>query len=237
MDHPVREFEDDLKAINNKIAHMGGMVEHALTQAVKALDQADTTIAEHTIAQDEAIDAIERDIEEKVITLIARRQPVAIDLRQALTAMRVASDLERVGDLAKNIAKRVLAVAGEPNNKKLMSGLRNMSLSAQQLLKDTLDAYVNRDADKAMSVWLRDDQIDLIYNSVFRELLTYMMEDPRNIGLCAHMLFVAKNLERIGDHSTNIAENTHFLVHGRLLQGDRPKADATSFESGVPPKG
>ncbi len=229
MDHTAREFEEDLKLIDNKIAHMGGMTETALTQAVRALERNDTALAEQTIGQDDAIDRIERELEEKVITVIARRQPVAMDLRQAMTATRVASDLERIGDLAKNIAKRVIAVANEPNNKKLMIGITNMSQGAQRLLKDTLDAYLNRDSDKALKVWSGDNEIDAIYNSVFRELLTYMMEDPRNISFCAHMLFIAKNLERIGDHCTNIAENTYFLVHGRMLEHERPKGDMTSL--------
>jgi phosphate transport system protein len=229
MDHTAREFEEDLKLIDTKIAHMGGMTETALIQAVRSLERNDTALAELTISQDDAIDRIEREIEEKVITVIARRQPVATDLRQTISAARVASDLERVGDLAKNIAKRVIAVTNEPNNKKLMIGITNMSQCAQQLLKDTLDAYLNRDTDKALKVWSRDDEIDAIYNSVFRELLTYMMEDPRNISFCAHMLFIAKNLERIGDHCTNIAENTYYLVHGRMLEDVRPKSDTTSF--------
>jgi phosphate transport system protein len=154
---------------------------------------------------------------------------MAIDLRQIMTAIRVAGDLERIGDLGKNIAKRATAIADENRPKQLMIGIRHIGSTALEQLKNVLDAYSHRDADKALRVWLRDEELDAIYNSIFRELLTYMMEDPRNIGLCTHLLFGAKNLERIGDHATNIAEMIHFLVYGSPIAEKRPKGDTTSF--------
>src|SRR5262245_16105420 len=160
--------------------------------------------------------------------MIARRQPMAIDLRHIMTVLKIAGDLERTGDLAKNIAKRALAVSGENHPKPLMTGLKHMVELALSQLKDVLDAYAERDSDKAMAVWRRDERIDAMYNSLFRELLTYMMEDPRHIGVCTHLLFAAKNIERIGDHTTNIAENIHYLVHGAAPGDDRPKSDDTA---------
>ena len=167
-------------------------------------------------------------IEEQVIVMIARRQPLAYDLRQIMAALRISTDLERIGDLGKNIAKRALAVVGEQQPKQLMLGLKHMGELALGQLKEVLDAYIERDADRALKVWYTDEDIDAMYNSLFRELLTYMMEDPRNIGLCTHLLFGAKNIERIGDHATNIAETVYFLVHGKAITDQRPKSDNTS---------
>jgi len=226
--HIVTSFEDELRALDNKIAEMGGLAERLVAQSFDSLEQRDTTLAEQAIASDRAIDKHERELEEMAIAMIARRQPMALDLRQITTAMKIAGDLERVGDLAKNIAKRALAVAHEPRPKQLMGGIQHMTEIAQRQLKDVLDAFAMRDAEKAESVWRKDAQLDTMYNSLFRELLTYMMEDPRNIGLCTHLLFAAKNLERIGDHATNIAETTYYLVNGTQLAEDRPKGDTTS---------
>lgn len=227
-EHIVTSYQEELAALDNKIATMGGLAEQLLGQAIDALERRDPKLAEATIYSDERIDVIERDVEEQAIVMIARRQPVALDLRQIMTAIRVASDLERIGDLGKNIAKRALAIAGESRPKPLMLGLKHMGELSLQQLKDVLDAYIARDADKAMRVWYRDEEIDAMYNSIFRELLTYMMEDPRNIGLCTHLLFGAKNIERIGDHATNIAETVHYLVHGKSIADERPKGDVTS---------
>ncbi len=156
--------------------------------------------------------------------MIAKRQPMANDLRHIMTVLKIAGDLERIGDLAKNIAKRAMAIAGENRPRQLMSGLGHMADLANKQLKDVLDALSTRDNAKALAVWRGDVSLDDLYNSVFRELLTYMMEDPRNIGLCTHLLFGAKNIERIGDHTTNIAENIHYLVTGQFIADDRPKA-------------
>ena len=226
--HTVTSFEDELRSLDNRIAEMGGLAERLVDQAFVALQQRDTTLAEQAISSDRAIDRHEADLEAQAISMIARRQPVALDLRQITTAMKIAGDLERVGDLGKNIAKRALAVANEPRPTQLMGGLKHMTEIAQKQLKDVLDAFAMRDAAKADAVWRADGQIDAMYNSLFRELLTYMMEDPRNIGLCTHLLFAAKNLERIGDHATNIAETTYYLVTGNRLAEERPKGDVTS---------
>ena len=160
--------------------------------------------------------------------MLARHQPMANDLRHVLTVIRIASDLERIGDLAKNIAKRAIAVAHESPPKSLLAGLAHMTEYARSQLGDVLDAYASRNVDKALLVWRDDARIDMLYNSLFREFLTYMLEDPRNIGMCTHLLFAAKNIERIGDHATNIAENVHYLVRGAPPEGDRPKGDDTS---------
>jgi phosphate transport system protein len=226
--HIVTSYEDELTALDVKVAHMGGLAEQLLGQAFASLATRDPALAERAIAGDRAIDRIERELEETAINMIARRQPMALDLRQIMTAIRIASDLERIGDLAKNTAKRALAVSAETPPKSLMGGMHHMVEQAMQQLKDVLDAYATRDAAKAVAVWNKDKQIDAMYNSVFRELLTYMMEDPRNIGVCTHLLFGAKNIERIGDHATNIAETVYYLVKGEKLPDERPKGDTTS---------
>ncbi|MGE8940624.1 phosphate signaling complex protein PhoU [Leptospira interrogans] len=227
-EHIVRSYEEELALLDKKIAHMGGLAEESLGQAFEALERRDPRLAAAVIQSDKQIDQLQKDIEEQLVTMIARRQPMANDLRQIMAGLRIASDLERIGDLAKNTAKRALAISQEPYPKPLMSGLRNMVERALRQLKDVLDAYAGRNSDLALTVWRDDEQIDAMYNSVFRELLTYMMEDPRNIGLCTHLLFGAKNIERIGDHTTNIAENVHYLVKGATITDDRPKDDQTS---------
>jgi phosphate transport system protein len=227
-EHIVKAYEEELRLLDSQIAKMGGLAEDMLGRAILALDRRDPELAEQAIKDDKAIDDLERTIEEQAISIIARRQPMALDLRQIVTVIRISSDLERIGDLSKNIAKRALAVANEQQPKQVMHGLKHIGLSSLEQLKNVLNAYSNRDADKAMKVWLRDERIDAMYNSLFRELLTYMMEDPRNIGLCTHLLFGAKNFERIGDHATNIAETVHYLVHGTAITEDRPKSDITS---------
>ena len=226
--HIVKSYEEELALLDKKIAQMGGLAESLLGRAFEALEQHDPKLAETVVQSDRAIDALQRDIEEQAIVMIARRQPMANDLRHIIGALRLTGDLERIGDLGKNIAKRALAIASEPYPKPVISGLRHMLERALQQLKDVLDAYAARDAAAALKVWREDAEIDAMYNSVFRELLTYMMEDPRNIGLCTHLLFGAKNLERIGDHATNIAEMIHYLVKGVAITDDRPKSDDTS---------
>ena len=226
--HTVKAYEEELTFLDNKIAHMGGLAERLLGQSFDALNRRDPKLATTAIASDKSIDALQREIEDHAISMIAKRQPVAIDLRHIMAALKIATDLERIGDFSKNIAKRALAIAGESHPKPLLVGLGHMVDLALRQLKDVLDAYSERDADKALSVWRRDEQLDAMYNSLFRELLTYMMEDPRNIGLSTHLLFGAKNLERIGDHTTNVAETVHYLVHGTAITDDRPKGDYTS---------
>lgn len=227
-EHIVTSYEDELDSLDKKIAQMGGLTENLVGQAADALRMRDTELAAQIIEDDARIDEFELEIEEQAITMIARRQPMALDLRQIMAAVKITSDLERIGDLAKNIAKRVLSIHNEKQPSQLVHGMKSMQALALSQLKDVLDAYTERNTDKALSVWRRDEEIDAIYNSLFRELLTYMMEDPRNIGLCTHLLFCAKNMERIGDHTTNIAETVHFLVLGTAIPAERPKGDETT---------
>lgn len=224
-----RTYGEELALLDNKIAQMGGMAEHILGLAFDALEQRDPLLAARVVELDRRIDALERDIEVQVVAMISQRQPKEEALRRVIAAMRIAADLERIGDLGKNIAKRALVIANEPHPKPLMTGLRHIVELALRQLKDVLDAYAARDASRAISVWHADRQLDDLYNSLFRELLTYMMEDPRNIGLSTHLLFGAKNIERVGDHTTNIAETIHYLVTGVNLTDDRPKGDQTSM--------
>jgi phosphate transport system protein len=224
-EHIVRSYEDELAKLDKKIAQMGGIAEQNLGQAFDALEKRDPELAEAVIKSDRQIDTLEREIEEQVISMIARRQPMANDLRHIMAALRITGDLERIGDLAKNIAKRALAIAHETHPKPLISGFRHMVELALRQLKDVLDAYADRDPVRAIKVWNEDAQIDAMYNSLFRELLTYMMEDPRNISLSTHLLFGAKNIERVGDHTTNIAETIHYMVLGRAIADERPKLE------------
>ena len=227
-EHIVRSYEEELALLDKRIAQMGGLAENLLGQGFDALEGRDPGLAQTVVDADRAIDRLQREIEEQVITMIGSRQPMANDLRHIVAALRITGDLERIGDLAKNIAKRALAIAQETYPKLLMSGLRHMVEQALRQLKEVLDAYAERNSELALNVWRADEQIDAMYNSVFRELLTYMMEDPRNIGFCTHLLFAAKNIERIGDHTTNIAETVYYLVQGNTITDDRPKGDETS---------
>ena len=228
-DHIVSSFDVDLGGLRHSIGEMGGIAEKMLTDATAALIRDDAELAQAVIATDQRLDALQREVEERGILIIARRQPLAVDLREIVSAIRIAGDLERVGDLAKNIGKRVLAITGHMHPRRVMIGVQHMSDLALGQLNDVLDAYMSNDADVAAAVWARDGSIDILNNSLFRELLTYMMEDPRSISSCAHLLFCAKNIERVGDHCTNIAETIHYLVTGEPLVGDRPKDDRSSF--------
>src|SRR5262245_38250151 len=220
LEHTVKSFDQELQQLDRKIAQMGGLAERLLAQGFNALERRDPKLAEAAVASDRSIDMLERDLQEQTILMIAKRQPVANDLRHIMTVLKIAGDLERIGDLAKNIAKRALAVSGENHPKSLMLGLKHMTELAMGQLNDVLDAFAERDAEKALAVWRHDERIDAMFNSLFRELLTYMMEDPRNIGLCTHLLFGAKNIERTGDHNTNKAENTDFLDDDAGLHED-----------------
>ena len=226
--HIVKSFDAELAALDRIAAEMGGLAETQLADAFAAIDKRDPKLAGKAITSDRNIDALERQLQERAIAMIAKRQPMANDLRHIMTVLKIAGDLERIGDLAKSIAKRANAISNEAHPRPLIAGLRHMTELAHRQLKDVLDAFSARDDAKALGVWRSDAGLDELYNSVFRELLTYMMEDPRNIGLCTHLLFGAKNIERIGDHTTNIAENIHYLVTGQLLSDDRPKGDDTS---------
>lgn len=225
--HILKAFDEDLRELSSRIAEMGGLTERLVAESVDALVKRDMALAQRVIAADDQVDALQREIEEKAILTIARRQPMAVDLREVVSALRIANDLERVGDLAKNTAKRVLAMEGEYQAGKQLRGFKHMSDMVLQRLKQVLDAYGARDADRALDVWRRDGEVDAMYTSLFRELLTYMMEDPRNITQCIHLLFAAKNIERIGDHATNIAETIYYLVVGVPLTEERPKLETT----------
>ena len=228
-EHIVNSYEEELSSLNNKMAKMGGLAEEMVAQSLDALEKRSRNLAQSIIEQDDAIDALEQEIEQLVTRMIVKRQPVAYDLRQVMAPLRISTDLERIGDLAKNIAKRTIAVGSESAPKQLMLGLRHMGELVLLQLNEVLNAFIERNADHALKVWYKDEDVDAMYNSLFRELLTYMMEDARNIGLCTHLLFGAKNLERIGDHATNIAEIVYFLVHGTAIHDWRPKGDNTSM--------
>jgi phosphate transport system protein len=228
IEHTIKAFDVDLQDLGRLVAEMGGLAEHQIGDAVDALKRRDATLAQRVIALDTRIDAMQRELEEKAILTIARRQPMAVDLREIVGALRISNDLERIGDLAKNISKRVIALNSEFQSQKILRGVEHMADLVLAQIKDVLDAYAKRDADKALAVWRGDEEVDAVNNSLFRELLTYMMEDPRNIGICAHLLFCAKNIERMGDHATNIAETVYYIVEGRALIDERPKGDRTS---------
>lgn len=228
-EHTVKAFTEELDAITQDAARMGGMAEAAVADSIAAVARRDTELAQAVIERDPKIDALQREIERKAIRLFALRQPMASDLRVVLTAWRLAGELERVGDLAKNIAKRTL-ILNQAEPIQLTRSVERMGKIALQHLKQVLDAYANKDVQAAIAVWYQDDNIDAHYNSLFRELLTYMIEDPRTISSCAHLLFIAKNLERIGDHGTNIAEYIHFMVTGEEIATQRPRADVDTAE-------
>jgi phosphate transport system protein len=227
--HTLKAFDHDLQELSRMIAEMGGMAEKQVAEAVDALVRRDSTLAQRVATADASIDALQRELEEKAVLTIARRQPMAADLREVVGTLRITGDLERIGDLAKNIAKRVIALNGEFPPPKLIRGVEHMTDLVLEQLKTVLDAYGRRDLVKAMAVWRGDEEIDAVCTSVFRELLTYMMEDPRNITFCIHLMFCAKNIERMGDHATNIAETVHYIIEGRPIADQRPKGDTTTI--------
>jgi phosphate transport system protein len=233
IDHTAKAFDTDLQDITRKVAEMGGMVERQISDAVQALVDRDLEMGGRIIAVDTTIDTMQRDIEEKAILTIARRQPMAVDLREIVGAMRVCNDLERIGDHAKHIGKRVVALDGDFYPQKLIRGVEHMAELVSALLKQVLDAYAARDLQSAMAVWKGDEEVDAMCTSLFRELLTYMMEDPRNITFCMHLMFCAKDIERMGDHATNIAETIYYMVEGRPIADPRPKGDTTSLSTAL----
>ncbi len=222
VDHTVKSYDRELDTLERRIAEMGGIAEKMVIDCMDALSNADTVLAHEVVATDVRLDALQREIEDLAVSTIARRQPVAIDLRELIGAIRIAGDLERVGDLAKNIAKRTIKIGAEARAPRAIVGLRHMNEVATELMKDVLDAYAQRDPQRAREVWERDVDLDALEDSVFRDLLTHMMEDPRNISFCAHLLFCSKNIERIGDHATNIAETVVYLVTGETMPSERP---------------
>ncbi|MBU6397469.1 MAG: phosphate signaling complex protein PhoU [Rhodospirillales bacterium] len=225
--HIVTSFEADLKKLRDLIANMGGLVERAVADATTALVSRDPDIATRVIEGDAKINAEQHNVEQFAVKLLALRQPVADDLRQVIQALKVVTDLERIGDYAANIAKRSIVINQVASNFPL-AGLGQMALLVQQNLKASIDTVGEADPQKAILVWRADQMVDDLYNTIFRELITYMMEDARNISACTHLMFIAKNLERIGDHTTNIAELTYYAVTGQTLPDYRPKGDITS---------
>ena len=228
-DHTVKSYDRDLEALGRRIAEMGGVAEKMLAEAMDALSTFDVDLAHRVVSSDPRLDALQREIEENAILTIARRQPLAVDLRECIAAIRISGDIERVGDLAKNIAKRTLKIVSEARVPRAIVGLKSMHEIAAMQLKDALDAYALRDTERARAVWLNDSDLDALEDSVFRDLLTFMMEDPRNISFCTHLLFCSKNLERIGDHTTNISETVVYLVTGEAMPTERPKTRVPDF--------
>jgi len=216
-EHIVSSYNDELVALAQLIAEMGGQVEVAIENGTKALLKLDRELADLTIIADQRIDDMQRRIDDMAVSMIARRQPMASDLRAIITSIHVASDLERVGDMAKQLARRSLKLEGMTLQPTFYNGVKNMTALVLRQIKDALDAYSSRDAAASVAVCNRDDEVDAMHTSLFRELLTYMMEDPRNITACTHLLFCAKSLERIGDHATNIAERAYYLQTGKQL--------------------
>jgi phosphate transport system protein len=231
--HILSAYDEDLKFLTRRIAEMGGLAEQMVSDSVRALVNGDTGLAQKVISDDVILDHAEREVGDKAIVTIARRQPMAADLREIMGSIRIASDLERVGDLGKNTAKRVIAVQGTGVPRRLARGIEHLSELALSQLKEVLDVYATRSPDKAVSIRERDEEIDAMYTSLFREMLTYMMEDPRNITTCTHLLFCAKNIERIGDHATNIAETIYYMATGAQVEGERPKDDTANTVGAV----
>ncbi len=232
--HIVKSYEDDLKRLREMIARMGGLAERQVADAADALVRRDTDLASQVVQRDRLLDDMEREIEQYCVQLLALRQPMAQDLRLIIACMKISQDLERIGDYARNGAKRAIVVSQQPLIGSL-NGFERMAEMVQENLKGAIDALVEDDAAKADEVWASDEAIDGIYNGIFREMLTFMMEDPRNITAATHLLFIAKNMERIGDHATNIAERVHFAVLGTTMTEDRPKADNSSSAVVRPP--
>jgi phosphate transport system protein len=234
FEHTTKAFDGDLQELTRLVAEMGGLAERQIVDSVDALIRRDIALGARVVAADQEIDQMQRTIEERAVLTIARRQPMAVDLREIVGAMRVATDLERIGDLSKNIAKRVTALDSDFHPLKLIRGLEHMTDLVQSQIKAVLDAYTAHDLPAAMVVWNGDEEVDAICTSLFRELLTYMMEDPRNISFCIHLMFCAKNIERIGDHATNIAETVFYMIEGQQILDKRPKGDMTTFANAVP---
>jgi phosphate transport system protein len=220
--HIVKAYDNELTALNSVIARMGGLAEAQLESAIEAMRNRDSSLAARTIEADAKVDALENDVDNRVVKMLALRQPMARDLREIVAALKISSDLERIADYATNVAKRTISLAQAPTVRPAHV-IPRMGALALAMLRDVLDAYDTQDSPKAIAVWNRDEELDEMYNSLFRELLTYMMEDARSITSCTHILFMAKNIERIGDHATNIAETIYFMIHGEPLLAMRPK--------------
>ena len=234
-EHTVKSFDEELKRLSDLVAQMGGLAEAQLQAAIEALVSRDAEQAARVVQNDARIDQLERQISTQTVRMLALRQPMAGICARSSPRIKISSDIERIGDYAANVAKRAIALTQSPPMRPV-GGIARMGRLVQQIIKDILDAYGAHDADKAVAAWKRDQEVDDMYNSLFRELLTYMMEDPRNIGPSTHLIFIAKNIERMGDHATNVAEIIHFLVRGEDISEARPKSDKTSFAVVTPPE-
>lgn len=231
MAHIVTSYDAELNSLRKVIAEMGDIAHSMLSSAIAAVVSRDIELAQETIKKDKTLDGLQRTVEERAVLMIARRQPMAIDLRETIATIRIAGDLERIGDLAKNLCKRTIAIREHQVIEPVIMNLKTMSDLALGQLHDVLDAYAKRDLDLALDVWKRDSAVDALDTSLSRDLLMYMMEDQRSITFCMHMMFCSKNVERIGDHTTNIAETIYYLETGDILTDDRPKDDALSYMS------
>lgn len=227
--HIVTSYDEELEHLNKTIMQMGGLAEAQLDQAIASVVNRDIASAEEVVANDYKVDELEHEVAAFTVRMLALRQPMAVDLRNIVSALKVSSDIERIADYASNVAKRSVALAQVPELT-AAKVVPRIGRQVQKMFKDVLDAYAARDNDKAMQVWESDEETDEMYTSIFRELLTYMMEDPRSITVCTHLLFMAKNLERIGDHATNIAEGVYFLTHGDSIHKARPKASVNYYD-------
>jgi phosphate transport system protein len=227
-EHLVKSYDNELKRLRDMLTEMGGIVESQVAMAAEAIMNRDSAAATRVVEDDPKVDALEREIEQFVIRLLALRQPMAGDLRRIVAGLKITTDLERIGDYAANVAKRSI-VLGQYTLPYSLAGLAHMAHMVQDQLKSIIDALGDNDTDRAVEVWRSDRVVDDIYNALFRELITYMMEDPRNITPCTHLLFIAKNLERIGDHATNIAETVYYAVSGEVLPDTRPKGDTSAY--------
>jgi phosphate transport system protein len=232
LDHTITAFDSELEALSHWIAEMGGLVERQVVGAIEALSSRNRERGKRLIAGDAAIDLMHREIEEAAVEMIARRQPVAVDLRQAVAILRIATELERIGDLAKNIGKRIGWLEQAHLSRQFMGGMTHIAILTLGQLRDVLDSLATRDVAKAIEVWARDQDVDRLYTSLFRELLTDMAEDPGTVAFAVHLVFCTKNFERMGDHTTNIAEAIYYMVEGRALSEERPKADLTPMALG-----
>lgn len=227
-EHLVKSYDTELNRLRAILAEMGGIVENQVALAAQAILSSDPDAATEAVNKDPQVDVLERDIEQFVVRMLALRQPMAADLRFIVASLKMSGDLERIGDYATNVAKRSIVLT-QFNTPFALAGLAHMCHLVQDQLKTIIDAVDAGDADKAVEVWRADRTVDDVYNGIFRELITYMMEDPRNITPCTHLLFIAKNLERIGDHTTNIAETVYYAVRGEVLPDARPKGDTSAY--------
>jgi len=233
QEHIVRSFDESLENLRQSVVRMGGLAESQIARSMQAMSRRAAGLASEVVRDDREVDQLEQEVSNQALRLLALRQPMANDLREVIAALNIASDLERIGDYAANIAKRCIALTQLPTMRPA-GAIPRLARLVQEIIKEVIDAYIHRDPERALAVWRRDEEVDEVYTGLFRELLTYMMEDPRNITPCTHLLFIAKNVERIGDHATNIAEILHFQVTGKMIVGGRPKGDASPFEVAQP---